>query len=86
MPSEDTSLMGPVVLQLSSFLSFPFLPSLLLSSPHFRLHGNMDDFTVWLGSERGEVIRVFWVNKAASWICRLQQEPSPALRDGTHAE
>lgn len=46
----------------------------------------MDDFTVWLGSERGEVIRVFWVNKAASRICRLQQEPTPALRDGTHAE
>ncbi|KAK2915254.1 hypothetical protein Q8A73_005848 [Channa argus] len=43
------------------------------------LHGNMNDFTVWLCNERREVIRVFWVNKAASGICRLQQEPTPAL-------
>ncbi|KAK2861896.1 hypothetical protein Q5P01_001429 [Channa striata] len=44
-----------------------------------QLHGNMNDFTVWLCNERREVIRVFWVNKAASGICRLQQEPTPAL-------
>jgi len=45
----------------------------------------------WMTSQcgsaaRGEVIRVFWVNKAARGICRLQQEPTPAMRDGSHAE
>lgn len=85
MPSEHTSLVVPAIFHLPCFpfLSFSFLSGL---TPHFELHGNMEDFTVWLGRGRGEVIRVFWVNKAASRICRLQQEPTLALRDGTHAE
>lgn len=66
-PSEHTSLVVPVVLRpvCFHFVSFhlllsPFLSLSFLSSspfpPRFRLHGNMDDFTVWLDSERGEVI------------------------------
>lgn len=75
---------------LISGASYP--PSRLVSFPlpltPFLTSGYME---TWMTSQcgsaaRGEVIRVFWVNKAASGICRLQQEPTPAMRDGSHAE